>query len=747
MTPWTLGDANRTRKQNTNEEIDAIVEEADIPAEQKPLMEEMLKNPTEQSTEAFNAWEPEEDVTTPEGEAVTLGEGFAQEPVLDEKVSPAGREAALNLSREEAGMEEGLAQEDAGWMQEDVEPEVDNLNRRRSRLTSELMTPVLSYVKDVSPEVYARLNRYEFDAHQRKRTYQLESRDFLQEMTDLAKSDTEAFTKLDEALLNENFKEAESYISKESIAKVRKMLETAARDMESTGRQIDRKDGYFPRRVKDYEGLTEELGGEMKGEIDMAIHEQMQKAKDRGYVLNEQEVSKIINNVITGTYRPIGGRKPRALKQRTIDEVTPDLAQYYHDSAESLMMWINDAADDIETRRFFGKALKEEGDIVDINESVGDVIAEIAERDGLSPKDQNKLIGALRARFGYRPTGKTASKYKSIVAMTTLGQVQNAVTQFGDGAWSFYENSVGSTIGRTFGEKRIKMEELGIEEVAEEFKTPNGLSTAVNTLFKYTGLKKIDRLGKETLVNAAIDQYEIQAKAGKFTKDKQARLDVLFGDKQQSVIDDLKAGEITEDVKYLAFSTLLDWQPVTLSNMPMKYLQHPNGRVFYTLKTFTIKQLDNFRDRAADNIVEGIETGNGQLAASGIGNLIRIAGYMYLANIPTDLIKDWMSGKDISLTDTMIDNLYKLVGLSRFAVEYATRGGREPSKVIPQTLIPPLNFIDLPAKDVSNIAKKLKEGEDIDIMNLESWQLFPFIGRTIYWTKGHGEEKEEARRE
>jgi hypothetical protein len=67
-------------------------------------MEEMLKNPTEQSTEAFNAWEPEQtefekeatetvgrvnakEVTTPEGEAVTLGEGFnAEQPADDTKV-------------------------------------------------------------------------------------------------------------------------------------------------------------------------------------------------------------------------------------------------------------------------------------------------------------------------------------------------------------------------------------------------------------------------------------------------------------------------------------------------------------------------------------------------------------------------------------------------------------------------------------------------------------------------------------
>ena len=50
-------------------------------------------------------------------------------------------------------------------------------------------------------------------------------------------------------------------------------------------------------------------------------------------------------------------------------------------------------------------------------------------------------------------------------------------------------------------------------------------------------------------------------------------------------------------------------------------------------------------------------------------------------NVPTDLLKDWMSGKKIYLTDTLVDNFYKLLGVSRYNVEYATRGGRKPSEV------------------------------------------------------------------
>ena len=35
--------------------------------------------------------------------------------------------------------------------------------------------------------------------------------------------------------------------------------------------------------------------------------------------------------------------------------------------------------------------------------------------------------------------------------------------------------------------------------------------------------------------------------------------------------------------------------PINSTEMPLKYLKHPNGRVFYMLKTFTIKQFDVMR--------------------------------------------------------------------------------------------------------------------------------------------------------
>ena len=71
------------------------------------------------------------------------------------------------------------------------------------------------------------------------------------------------------------------------------------------------------------------------------------------------------------------------------------------------------------------------------------------------------------------------------------------------------------------------------------------------------------------------------------------------------VLEDLRGDKITENIKVLVFNTLADHQPITLSEMPVKYNEMAGGRIFYMLKSFTIKQLDVFRNIHFDKINNG----------------------------------------------------------------------------------------------------------------------------------------------
>jgi hypothetical protein len=81
--PWTLGDANRARRQNSNEKIDELVDQMDIPEEQKILAKNMIKTPNEASVSAFNEFEVPSTPTDALDEA-TLDALFAGGPIQPE---------------------------------------------------------------------------------------------------------------------------------------------------------------------------------------------------------------------------------------------------------------------------------------------------------------------------------------------------------------------------------------------------------------------------------------------------------------------------------------------------------------------------------------------------------------------------------------------------------------------------------------------------------------------------------------
>ena len=238
-----------------------------------------------------------------------------------------------------------------------------------------------------------------------------------------------------------------------------------------------------------------------------------------------------------------------------------------------------------------------------------------------------------------------------------MGSPTSAITQIGDLAWSLYEAGwyrTGKAMARSIArQSKLTKKDIGVDKIAAEFDTQSKTATFVDLLFKSTGLTAIDALGKETLINAAIDKYQSQAKRN--NPKLKAKLREVFGDETAQVLKDLKSGKMTENVKMLAFNTLLDFQPAALSEMPQSYLTNSNGynRIFYQLKTFTIKQLDVFRNEAIDNM----KSSNPKQAAEGFKNMIKLAGYFVLSNATADALKDLIMRREIHLDDIAIDNI------------------------------------------------------------------------------------------
>ena len=249
----------------------------------------------------------------------------------------------------------------------------------------------------------------------------------------------------------------------------------------------------------------------------------------------------------------------------------------------------------------------------------------------------------------------------------------------------------------------------------------------------------IDALGKETLINATIERYQNEANAGK--EGLQAELNEVFGKETTQLIEDLKSGEITENVKLLAFNTLMDFQPAALSEMPQYYLQNAGGfgRMFYQLKTFTIKQLDVFRNQAFDKMrSDNIET-----RKDGLRNLGHLMTVFVLANGTADWLKDLIMGREIHYDDLLIDNVFKLVGGSRFVAWQVRQKG--PVEAGLQYFFPPQ--VSMATRMWYDGKKLLSAGFDDEkslpeaAKNLNSANFIPVVGKPYYWWFGGGHDK------
>lgn len=88
----------------------------------------------------------------------------------------------------------------------------------------------------------------------------------------------------------------------------------------------------------------------------------------------------------------------------------------------------------------------------------------------------------------------------------------------------------------------------------------------------------------------------------------------MFDEEFDLLISDLKSKQITERVKIMSFSDLADFQPIALSEMSPAYLNNPNARILYMLKSFTLKQWDVARREVYQKLkkkgsrLEGVKT-------------------------------------------------------------------------------------------------------------------------------------------
>jgi hypothetical protein len=605
-----------------------------------------------------------------------------------------------------------------------ISKDVKSVITKAKKITDEYLGAISTRLSNINPELGNALRKFEFKSGVKKVETTKKILPVVETVKEMHKFDRLAF---DLARKNSDVetisKLSKKYNIEPGMKDVRKVLDSLHDEAKKVGIDIPYRKDYHPRVLKDHEGFLEYTRNQKEWAVfQRAIKEQEVKL---GRYLEQEEKANLINSMINA---PRGGGLAQK-KGRTVNEVTPELNKFYMDSDAALTKYINELSDAISAKRFFGvtrKKLVEDN----IENTVGDYVSKLIDQKKIDPNKEKELKEILMARFNEIGPSGLFGLYKNISYIDTMGSPISAVTQIGDVAWSLYKAGILKT-GTAFkeavkGESKLTKEDLGIERIAAEFSDKTKSAKAVEWVFEKTGLTKMDNIGKETLINA--EYKRLVEKARKDPQSLEKELSLVFEGETKQLVNDIKDGKITENVKLHIFNTLADFQPIALSEMPAKYLTGGNGRIFYMLKSFTLKQFDVYRREVFKQIK------NKDTRKQGIKNLIKLSGAFVAANASADTIKSIILNRPLDPDDLVVDNLLRLFGISKFVTWKAREEGVGSAMV--RQIAPPFKLVDALSKDIN------KAGDE---KGLESTASIPLIGKLYYWWFGKGKGKIEKR--
>lgn len=543
--------------------------------------------------------------------------------------------------------------------------------QKKANVLERVATPISTRIRSISEPVFGRLRKLEMRTHEKVASHVDKSKDFMVRASRLAKKKDKNYLAMERALMNGERDQAKEIAADhfpdmiEGINNVSEVLDEMYDDLVDAGVDLDYSVNYFPRKVKDMEGLMTYLGRDLSSELDRYLDKAAAKKGFSGRAdLDPEDREVLINAYLSGDIKR--GGKLSLAQSRTIEELQEGMEEFYYSAADSLHHYINKAVREAEKRRFFGKnaTLGKDGKL-DIKDSVG---ALVAEQGDLTTAQLDDLTAMLTARFGSGEIASSAviSGLRNIQTAALLGQFDSALIQLGDVGTSVYMNGMVNTLrglGGGVAKKGVtSAEELGvIQNIAADIEA-NGIgANLVDKALRYSGFRAVDRLGKDTLINAAhIKNTKIALKK---PEEIVKRWGKVFGDETGSLIDDLKNGRNTENVRLLLFNELSDAQPISLSEMPESYLNQPNGRILYALKSFALKQLDLVKRTSIDEM----RSGN---YIKGFTNLARYAAIMGLSGGSVATVRDWMQTKEFrpeKLPDKSFETLMGIMFLNEYA--------------------------------------------------------------------------------
>jgi len=645
---------------------------------------------------------------------------------------------------------------------------LDTTNRINSGLLHDLWQPVADRIEQVAPSIALRLRNVDRKFHENSMIRSKKVEPFMKSFKALSPED-QRLTK--RYLLNGDFDDVTKILSKvpegqQNFKEVIDVLDGMYSDLKEAGySSLQELPNYFPRKVNDLDGLLKSLGTEKLSLYEKALADRAkqlttaarkQKAKELKIKVNELpdsqkvtitveqlskvEKDKVLNNVARGGYSP-SSLGLGATKKRTIEKLSDDQLDFYDDPIESLTNYIRSGTNNIEKRKFFGKSAIEEGEVLNIDQSVGRLIAdEVAGKININDEDVLNELIKIRFTTGEQGSSDAIQKLRNFTYLTKLANPVSAVTQAQDLGTAVWVNGFGNTIKSLFGKdaRRLTMQDLGLDQVlAEEFTNEQVMAKTLHKFFTASGFRTMDKYGKNVLINSSLRKAEKLVRTPKGVAKLKDNVGKSFGDEFTALVGDLQNGRITDNVKLFLWNELAKTQPISLSEMPLQYLKMPNGKVLYALKSFMLKQISNINRRTVGEFKKGNKK-------EAVKNAVSFALTVPVAGMGADTVKDLMLGRgfdlqDKDVSDRYFNNILKLYGASEYMVEKLKEGQVDRALGLGNYLVPALSTIDNIGRSVFDT---IEEGE----VDEEVYKELPIAGKLYYMWFGGGLEKENDRR-
>lgn len=529
----------------------------------------------------------------------------------------------------------------------------------------------------------------------------------------------------------------QKYGMAENYRAVRKVLNDIKAEYEALGLDANFIDNYFPRLVEDLKGLKESYGQDT-GIVDQEIR---RYEKMTGQTLSDVERQMMYEKLARSRLYRGGLNSPSNMKERRTNLIGEAQMKYYADPEVALDSYIEKMVNAIETKKLIGDAASGKTEGADpVSGRLGEVMDKLS-KEGRLREDQVQVIqGAVAARFGQHGSQYGFVKgAKNAGYLATMGNIGSTLTQLGDFYFTMVQNGLIPTVEAAIGKKNFTVEDLGIAKDMVEIDSKQGagmFSDSVKTVFKWTGLTAMDRLAKNTNINAAHGVLTKGAKANpnsKTYKKTLARLKRTQGDDAYKTIADLQKGVKSDYVIEALYNELADVAPISLLEMPESYAANPNLRILYSLKSYTIKQFNFVRERVWVKLMQGIATKNPKMIGEASTDMMKILAFSTLANGSADVLKAIVFNREIDEEDFYWNTLLRIFGITKYTTVQIRKEGLDTA--ILKTIAPPQLGVAASAfKDVQEMQ---------EVTDMRSVKYIPFIGKLYYWQMGRGVESEE----